>query len=436
MIGYGPSTSNLYLIDIASREKVALTSGAGQKRLPLWSPDGRWIAYVGGSQWRVPFIYVLPASGGKVRNVTGQLDRLIYGFLWSPDTTSLVVSYKDSVSVPIARIQITSGKIEKLTNVDAFCHPFAISRKGNVVWAESDPTSHGVIYIADGDGKNVRPLFDLNPQIKQWALGEQEVVRWKNTRGEEIEGILIKPVDYTKGRTYPVIVDPYPLQSNNFYGYPMVGNQAFASRGYAVFFPNERTPHTWQNPIKGEAYNEAVRGPLGIDIMMDDFTTGIDNLVALGIVDPERMCLYGFSNGGGAVNLILTKTSRFKCAVSASGAATDWALAFFLTGDSTFPDLIGGMTPWQRPDAYVTLSPIFHLDKINTPLLLAVGDEESIQLIMMAELYNGLRYAGKDVTLLRYPNEGHGFTGGALKDYWERVNAFFDKYLKPEHPPN
>src|SRR5256886_17216015 len=123
------------------------------------------------------------------------------------------------------------------------------------------------IYRADSEGRNTGELLDLNPKIREWALGKQEVVTWKNGRGDELEGILIKPVGYQQGKSYPLIVDPYPGLANGFMGGAMSGNQAFASRGYAVFFARERTAHTWENPTHGDAFNKATRGPQGADIM-------------------------------------------------------------------------------------------------------------------------------------------------------------------------
>ena len=430
MVGYGPESSNLYTIDLTSGYKTALTRGPGQKRVASFSPDGKWIAYLSGSWTGITSVFVLPDHGGTPINVTVNLNRNVFSYEWSPDSSFIFVSYHDGASVRIARLNVVKRTVTRLAVIDAFCHPFAISRADTLVWVQNDGSNPGVLYTADSNGHNARVLLDLYPQMQEWILGKQEVVRWKNSRGDEIEGILIKPVNYQEGESYPVIVDPYPGQVNSFFGNPMYGNQAFASEGYAVFFPNERTPHTWQNPVKDETYNEATRGPTGIKIMMDDLMSGIDALVGRGLIDPQRMCLYGFSNGGGAVNQILTETGRFSCAVSTSGVGTDWAFSFFMSGNSTFPDLVGNATPWSNSDTYIALSPVFHLDKVTTPLLLAVGDEEETEVIMLVEMYNGLRYLGRDVTLLRYPKQGHGFEGAALKDYWRRVNAFLNVHLK------
>jgi dipeptidyl aminopeptidase/acylaminoacyl peptidase len=433
MVGYGPDASNLYLIDVETNGKIALTAGPGLKRLPTWSPDGKRIAYLGGVQFGSSHLFMLPSTGGDPVRIAPQLNRSIFSaFAWEPDGQFLVTSFQDGVSLSIVRISISTGRVQRLSQSDVTCLPFGGSRSGTVVWSQGDSSSVGVFYAADSAGSRVRLLFELNPQIREWSLGKQEVLRWKNKRGDEIEGILIKPVGYQKGREYPLIVDPYPGQLNALAVDPMGGNHAFAANGYMVFYPNERTPHTWMNPVKDEAYDEASRGPDGVAVMMDDLMSGIDNLVTQGLVDRKRMCLFGFSNGGGAVNLILMNTNQFRCAVSASGVGPDWALSFFMDGDSTFPRMIGNKTPWESPESYNKLSVVYHLDKVTTPLLLAVGDDEETEVIQQIAIYNGLRYLGRDVTLLRYPGQGHGFTGESLRDYWTRVNSFFDMYLKRE----
>jgi dipeptidyl aminopeptidase/acylaminoacyl peptidase len=144
------------------------------------------------------------------------------------------------------------------------------------------------------------------------------------------------------------------------------------------------------------------------------------------------MCLYGFSNGGGVVDQLVTMTDRFKCAVSVGAAlSADWSTPFFLQTNAKFIGEIAGATPWEDTDSYIKLSAIYRLPKVHTPMLLADGDADTMFLIGCIEMYNGLRFLGKDVTFLRYPGQGHGFEGAAMKDFWERENSFFDKYLTP-----
>jgi len=208
-------------------------------------------------------------------------------------------------------------------------------------------------------------------------------------------------------------------------------NQAWASMGYMIFWPDPRTPPTWGNPFKSATFDMAGKGPEGWDVAEDDVLSGVDELINRGLADPERIGLYGFSNGSALVNNLVTRTNRFKCAVSVGPALTDWVRSSFLNTGNWVAAFDGGVTVWDDPAGYVKLSAVFFLNKVKTPMLLAVGDDDGA-LLDSIEMYNGLRYFGQDVTLLRYSNQGHGFTGAALEDFLQREAAFFDKYLSPK----
>jgi len=156
-----------------------------------------------------------------------------------------------------------------------------------------------------------------------------------------------------------------------------------------------------------------------------------------GIVDADRMCLYGFSSGSGVVNYLVTRTGRFKCAVSVAPALSDWIRrALFETNASWVSDW-AGVSLWDDPAAYVKLSAVYRTHLVTTPMPLAVGDHDIDCLLDSIEMYNGLRVAGREVTLLRYPGQGHGFSGEALHDFWQRETAFFSSYLNlPPSTPN
>lgn len=425
--------TNIHLMRASDGRDSALTSDEVYKHTPAWSPDGRWISYFGTSNERVSKVslLVLPSRGGDSIDASSKLDRRVFDAHWLPDNKTLVVNYADGVDSPIARLDVMSGDHAVISGSGAAGRgfTFAASRSGVVAWTQSDPTNPGVIRIAPRNGGTSYALLDLNPEMKNWDLPTQEVVHWMTRRGVEREGILLKPVGYKAGTRYPLIVEGY-VRGNGFKASAMEGNIALASRGYAVFWPNAEAPHDWVNPFKSMANQDAARGAKGLSLLLDDAMSGVDELIGKGIVDPDRMCVYGFSNGGAVVNQLVTLTNRFKCAVSVAGAlSADWVSPFFLQSDAKFIPDIAGATPWEDTQAYVKLSAIYRLDKVNTPMLLADGDADTMFLLGCIEMYNGLRFLKKDVTLLRYSGQGHGLEGAALKDFWERENKFFDKYL-------
>ncbi len=435
--GWMGSTSNIYVLDVSIDKKTALTKGSSYKSIPQWSPDGKWIAYGYSEGYSNRSVLIAPVKGGEPINATASLDRYVADFRWLQDSQTMVILYADGVSWKIARVDTQKGRLQEISSNDAaFRFQMSTSRSGWAAWVQSDASTFASVRVAPPGTSSSYALVDLNPQVQEWELGMQEIVRWKNRRGDDMEGILVKPVGYKEGFTYPLIVDAYPEIQNWFMGNSMLGNQAWASRGYAVFFPNARAPHVFLNPFRTEAFDRAARGPKGWNVTVDDVMSGVDELIRRGIVDPDRMGLYGFSNGGGVVNYLVARTGRFKCAVSVAGVLPDWASSVFLRTNSSIPMFAGGLTPWEDPAAYIQLSAVYHVKNVTTPMLLAVGDNDTEDFLLgTIEMYNGLRWFGKDVILLRYPGQGHGFTGEALKDFWERENAFFQEHLKPTQPP-
>jgi dipeptidyl aminopeptidase/acylaminoacyl peptidase len=379
----------------------------------------------------------MPSNGGAPVQVAENLDRYIYTFHWLPDSKSLSVTVQDGLSDPILSLAADTGVVEQLSGPEEAARAFlTASQSGDLAWQQSDGTSDNVLRFRPAHSKSSYALVDLNPQTGNWILGIQKVVRWKSGRGDDIEGTLILPPNYQPGKRYPLILDCYPGMTNSFKASPYGGNYAWAARGYVIFNPNARAPHVWMNPSKGKEYDQAAKGPNGWEVTFDDIMTGVDELIRQGVIDPDRMGLFGFSNGGGIADYMVTKTNRFKCAVSDAGVYPDWFRPILLEGYTGTTSFAGGITPWDNPDGFIQLSAVFHLDKVTTPMLLADGDNDGDFLLGMIEMYNSLRFLGKDVTFVRYPGQAHVLTGWALKDFWDRTAAFFDQYLKPEQAAN
>jgi acylaminoacyl-peptidase len=436
---FGSPTSLLVAINITSGAKqILVDTPGGDKRLATFSPDGKQIAYLAGSYEGRQEVFVVPAGGGAPVEVAENLDRYVESFNWLADSKSIAVEIKDGMSVAILSVATDGSDHHDLSDAEAASRAYiTASHAGDLAWQQSDGTRDNSIYFRAANENGPRLLVDLNPQTKNWLRGEQSVLRWKNNRGDDMEGVVILPPDYQQGKKYPLILDCYPGMNAGFKASPYGGNYAWADRGYVIFNPNARAPHVWMNPSKGKDYDLAAKGPNGWEVTFDDVITGVDELVRQGIVDENRMGLFGFSNGGGVADYMVTKTNRFKCAVSQAGVFPDWLrpglLEAEMDGVSTFA---GGITPWDDPMGFIQLSAVFRAKNIETPMLLADGDNDGDFLLGVLEMYNSLRYLGKKVTFVRYPGQAHVLTGWALKDFWGRTAAFFDKYLLPERPTN
>ena len=189
-----------------------------------------------------------------------------------------------------------------------------------VAWVQSDGSHHGTIWVRDRSGE-IRTRVDLNPQTSEWSKGwTQEVVRWKNAHGEELQGILAVPAG---GKHLPLVVDPYSNRRNRFLNIPELGNYAFVKAGFAVFFPNHRAPYTFPGGQLGEAYVGVSKDRDPVDALTDDVMTGVADLVGRGVADPDRLFLYSSSNGASAIDQLLTSTHTFRAAAS-HGGVSDW----------------------------------------------------------------------------------------------------------------
>ena len=428
--GFGPEESNIYVLEIATGRRTRVTSGRMQKTLPRWSPDGRWIAYQGRLQTgrKGQGVYVVPADGGAPpRWMTEKLDRATSYFEWAPTGSAIMAVHRDGLYTRIASIDLASAMPTRASGADATVDALA-TNAGGIAWIETtDPNDATRLMFRAADGSPGRRIADVEPPADPRTSRRQIALTWRNSRGEEIEGVLVYPRAYAAGRRYPLILDAYSSGSNT-------RRNDMAMRlmpGTFFFRPNHRAPHMWVNPMKSEKYDTVEPSAAGIRIMADDILSGIDTLVRRGLVDDARMCIVGFSNGGLQGEQLLTQTTRFKCAVLQSPSTSNWLTAFLLTTDDhSAPHFLHDVLPWQDPALYTAMIPIFQADKITTPVLLAVGDLESSTTIATIEMFNALRWLKRDVTLLRYANQGHGFTGAAQTDFESRVKAFFERYLE------
>lgn len=352
--------------------------------------------------------------------------------VWSGASRQFLASYKNGVSSPLARIPFRSPRVV-LTKAPypLSVYDFTIFGSGAVAWIQSDPKNLWTLRYAAEGVHRPSTLLRLTRVPSGVKLGRAEIVKWRNDRGQEQEGTVLLPPGFARGVRYPLIVDAYPLIGGSNWTSPMLGNYAWAAAGYAVFRPSPPAPIVWDNPWTTRASSAVAKGPKGWAVTVDDVMSGVDQLVAEGIVDPDRMCLYGWSNGGGVVDYLVTRIHRFRCAVSVEPALPDLVRPFLLSPQEQVSWLDDGKQLDQGLADYIALSAVFHLSSVQTPMLLADGDKDGDFLLNSIEVYDQLRQMGKEVTLVRYPNQGHGFSGSALSNFWDREMAFFARHLGP-----
>jgi dipeptidyl aminopeptidase/acylaminoacyl peptidase len=296
---------------------------------------------------------------------------------------------------------------------------------------QSSATEFPNLVITD-DFRVFKAITEFAPQ-RSYNWLSSELVRWKTFTGRESEGILYKPEDFDPKKKYPVIFNYYQRKGDGLHTfYPPALSAGginipwFVSRGYLVFSPDIRyTP-----------------GDVGAGVY-DAVVSAGKMLQQKTWVNAKRMGLQGHSFGGFETNYLVTRTSMFAAAVSAAGLTN---LIDFGVINPSHPEGFEGFveygqmrmlyTYWQRPDLYIRNSPVFHVNRVATPLLLManVGDGV-VQWQQGEELFMALRRLRKPVWLLQYDRDGHIVTGSNALDYTLRMTQFFDHFLKDGPEP-
>jgi dipeptidyl aminopeptidase/acylaminoacyl peptidase len=283
--------------------------------------------------------------------------------------------------------------------------------------------------------KNQTILSDANPQQKDYNWGTIELVNWTSLDGKELTGMLAKPENFDPNKKYPMIVNFYERSSNDLhnhrspsYGRSTINYSFYASRGYLIFNPDVE----YRIGYPGEsAYNCVI--------------PGINMLIEKGFVDKNNIGVQGHSWGGYQIAYLVTKTDIFKAAeagapvpnmISAYGGIRWWTgLSRQFQYEHT-QSRIGG-TPWDYPLRYIENSPIFNIDKINTPLLIMHNDADGhVPWYQGIELFTSLRRLGKPSWFLNYNGEPHWpLKFQNRRDFNIRLAQFFDYYLKGAEKP-
>lgn len=418
---------DIAILDVSTGQRRIFAGGPEIKSQPIWSADGRELAYLASPtlSGRPTIRVCLASNGSLVRSypLDGPADK----FDWDR-SGGFIVSYveEDLAATP------TPGITDVRSIAPASKPPGVWAQAQNAAIAWIEGASGPGLWIKSSGPSSPKKLLDIELSDERLALGRSETISWRDQSGETHQGALLLPPNYRKGTRYPMIVDVYPGVYEGNWMAPMSGNQTWAAAGYIVFKPEPRAPHEWVNCSGSVAQCQRARGPDGWNVTFNDVMSGVADVVRRGYADPEKMCVYGHSNGGGVADYLVTQTGRFKCAVVVAPVLPNWmGSALLQTGSWGLVANLAGTKLWDDPLAYVRLSAVTRANQVKTPMLIAVGDEDGQFLLGAIEMYNALRFAGADVTLLRYPHEGHVFTGAGLHDFWRRYMEFFRHYLGP-----
>jgi dipeptidyl aminopeptidase/acylaminoacyl peptidase len=285
-------------------------------------------------------------------------------------------------------------------------------------------------YVSPVSSPSLMRVSAANTGVAKLPLGRTEPIKWKSKDGREIEGLITYPVDYVKGKKYPLILNihggPTGVFGEQFIGRPgLYPIATFAAKGYVVLRPNPRGSSGYGREFRYANYNDWG----GMDYVDDQ--AGVDMLIAQGIVDPDRMAVMGWSYGGFMTSWTITQTNRYKAAVIGAGVTNLWSFTGTADIQGFIPDYFGG-EPYKQMDAYAKHSPIMHIANVTTPTLILHGEKDDrVPVTQGYEYYNALKRRGVTTKMVVYPRTPHGPQEPKfLLDIMQRHLDWVEKYVR------
>jgi dipeptidyl aminopeptidase/acylaminoacyl peptidase len=482
------SRKHLYLLDVESGEFGPLTTGAEYSDdLPGWSPDGKLIAYVsnhsrepeqtgrdeiylveprvGATPRQLLSVFspnhqhlefssdgrllallqgleprhlayitdrlaVASVADGHLRPLTDELDRAVSAPVFAADGKSIHVLVEDDGSNYPARVDVSTGKVERLVPGPVTGHDESAASGHTAVLASSDTQAAEIFALENGE---LRMLTAHNEALlAELKFGAVEDIRFKSRDGTEIHGQVVKPPNYVSGRRYPTILwihggpngqDQHELVPESYC--PALERQMLAAQGYVVLAVNYRG-----STGRGALFARSIEADWGHK-EVEDLLAAVDYAVHVGIADPAHLGIGGWSYGAILTDFTIAHDSRFKAAIAGAGSGSQvgmWGLDEYAL---QYNSELG--PPWKSPALYMKLSyPLFHADQVRTPTLFLGGDKDfNVPIAGGEQMYLALRTRGIPTELVIYPGQFHLLTRPSfLVDRAERYIAWYAQYLQ------
>lgn len=382
----------------------------------------------------------IPNRSRKIRKITnGRKDQIEYRIVKLDRDRDYISSDKWLVKwinhknkeEGYAHIDIETGSLTPL-----YSGPFRLDRtpllakhSNDIIWSKENYDIFPDLLHSDTLFTKENKLSNANPQQSEYSWGEIHIHEWTDSEGVSRKGLLVLPDGFDPDKKYPLLVNFYERNSQNLHRHrapyahrSTINYVYYASKGYILFNPDVY----YKNGYPGKSSEIAV-------------LSGVQSLIDKGFVDKDRIGVQGHSWGGYQVAHLLTKTDMFACAesgapvvnmISAYGGIR-WGSGMSRQFQYEKTQSRLGATLWENPELYIENSPVFNLDKVNTPVLILHNDKDgAVPWYQGIEYFVGLRRLSKPAWMLNYNGEPHWPVKWQNRlDFNIRMEQFFDHYL-------
>jgi dipeptidyl aminopeptidase/acylaminoacyl peptidase len=431
-------TRDIYVVTVNDKAVKKIVNTPEPDSNPKWSPDGKKIAYetADGAKFYYylnPQIAVVDATGGEPQVLTEGFDEAPTLIGWGPEGIYFEVDIKTTSH--LFRLNPVTGKVEKLSAPEGrVADSFSFSKDyKQAAYRAALANEYPELYETNVAGWQAKKLTAMGEQTKGFSLAKREVISWKSTDGTTIEGVLYTPPNIDSKKTYPLLVVIHggptgvdrPIIFADRY-YPV---ERFVAKGALVLRPNYRGSAGY-----GEKFRSLNVRNLGVGDY-EDVISGVDSLIAKGMVDRDKVGAMGWSQGGYISAYITTSSERFK-AVSVGAGISDWMTYYVNTDITPFTRQYLHATPWDDPEIYQKTSPITNILKAKTPTLIQHGENDRRVPIPNAyELRQALEDRHVPVKMVVYKGFGHGINKPKQqRAVMEENEKWFGQYIWGEKP--
>lgn len=434
---YQSLEGDLYQVMLKGGELKQLTSTPGKEFNPVFSKNGKQLAFLSTSNALNPYrnakLAIMDWKTKEVTRVAEGFDRSIKDPQWLSKSL-LAISYDDFGKRKLATIT-TKGKITDLTANLAgttlgrpyISGSFTASDEGYMAFTQGSALRPADVAVIN-TGKKVSTLTQLNEDLLAYkTLGKVEEINYKSSfDGESIQGWYITPPNFDPTKKYPLILEIHGGPHLAYGPHFSAELQRFAAQGYVVFYDNHRGSSSY-----GERFAMLLKYKYSSKEDFADHNSGVDAMVDLGFIDEKNLFIAGGSAGGIATAYAIGLTERFSAAVVVK-PVINW-LSKVLTADSglgQIPTQFPGM-PWEHVEHYWQRSPMSLVGNVTTPTMLITGEEDlRTPMAQTEQFYQALKLRRIDTVLIKVPGAPHGIAGkpSRMITKVEHTLAWFEKY--------